>query len=331
MDPLSDVLRSVRLTGGVFLDARFTAPWSVDGQMTPADCRAFLASPTHSPAQIIAYHVVIAGKLFAAVEGNPPMEVSAGEIVLMPRNDVNALSSARGLKPLKARDLVQAPDGRGLPWISHGGGGAPTHMVCGFLCSDDASNPLIATLPRLLKIGIREAASRDWIEASIRFAAGELTQGRVASPGVMSRLAELLFVEAVRSYAETLPDDSCGWLSGLKDPQVGRALALIHHDIGAPWSAESLAREVGLSRSAFMDRFTTLVGMPPIRYLTAWRLQAARLRLRESSQSIGRLAHAAGYASEEAFSRAFKREFGVSPGRWRDGDAEKARRKSRTA
>src|SRR5262249_55092129 len=146
-------------------------------------------------------------------------------------------------------DLVQTPDGRGLPWISHGGGGAATHMVCGFLCSDDAANPLIATLPRLLKIGIRAATSRDWIEASIRFAAGELTQGRVASPGVMSRLAELLFVEAVRSYAESLPDDSCGWLRGLKDPQVGRALALIHQDLGAPWSAESLAREVGLSRS----------------------------------------------------------------------------------
>src|SRR5262245_22583442 len=119
MDPLSDVLRSVRLTGGVFLDARFTAPWSVSGNMTPADCQAFLASPTQVPAQIIAYHVVIAGRLFAAVEGEPPMEVSAGEIVLIPRNDVNALSSDVGLKPRKARDLVQAADGGGLPWIQH--------------------------------------------------------------------------------------------------------------------------------------------------------------------------------------------------------------------
>ena len=322
MDPLSDVLRSVRLTGGVFLDARFTAPWAVSGNMTVEDCRAFLASPAHAPAQIIAYHVVIAGRLFAAVDGEPPMEVSAGEIVLIPRNDVNALSSAAGLEPRKARDLVEAPEGGGLPRISHGGGGAATHIVCGFLCSDDASNPLIATLPRLMKIGIREATSRDWIEASIRFAAGELTQGRLAAPGVMSRLVELLLVEAVRRYAETLPDDSAGWLRGLKDPQVGRALALIHQDIGAPWSAERLAREVSLSRSAFMDRFTGLVGMPPIRYLTVWRLQTAKLRLRETAQPIGRLAHAAGYASEEAFSRAFKREFGVSPGRWRDGGAE---------
>jgi AraC-like DNA-binding protein len=320
MDPLSDVLRSVRLTGGVFLDARFTAPWSVSGNMSAEDCRAFLASPAHAPAQIIAYHVVIAGKLLAAVEGEPAMEVSAGEIVLIPRNDVNCLSSAVGLEPRKARDLVRAPDGGGLPWIRHGGGGEATHIVCGFLAGDDAANPLIATLPRLLKVDIREATSRDWIEASIRFAAGELTRGRVADPGVMSRLAELLFVEAVRRYAETLPDDSAGWLRGLKDPQIGRALALIHQDIGASWSAESLAREVALSRSAFMDRFTGLVGMPPIRYLTVWRLQTARLRLRETSLSIGQLAHAVGYASEEAFSRAFRREFGVSPGRWRDGE-----------
>ena len=320
MDPLSDVLRSVRLTGGVFLDARFTAPWSVSGNMSAEDCRSFLTSPG-LPAQIIAYHVVIAGELFAAVEGEPPMLVSAGEIVLIPRNDVNSLSSAAGLKPLKARDLVQAPDGGGLPWIRHGGGGAATHIVCGFLASDDGYNPLIAALPRVLKVDIREATSRDWIEASIRFAAGELTQGRIASPGVMSRLAELLLVEAVRRYAETLPPETAGWLRGLKDPQVGRALALIHRDIAAPWSAGSLAREVALSRSAFIERFTGLVGVPPIRYLTVWRLQTARLRLRESPQSIGQIAHAVGYGAEEAFSRAFKREFGVAPGRWRDAGA----------
>jgi len=321
MDPLSDVLRSVRLTGGVFLDARFTAPWSVSGNMAAEDCRSFLASPEHVPAQIIAYHVVIAGELFAAVDGEPPMHVAAGEIVLIPRNDTNSLASAAGLKPLKARDLVQAPNGGGLPWIRHGGGGAATHIVCGFLASDDAYNPLIAALPRLLKVDIREAASRDWIEASIRFAAAELTHGRVASPDVMSRVAELLFVEAVRRYADALPSDAAGWLRGLKDPQVGRALALIHRDIAGPWSAESLAREVALSRSAFIERFTGLVGVPPIRYLTSWRLQTARLRLRESSRSLRQIAHAVGYTAEEAFSRAFKREFGVSPGRWREGGA----------
>src|SRR5262249_717299 len=156
----------------------------------------------------------------------------------------------------------------------------------------------------------------DWIEASVRFAASEFIERRVASSGVISRLYELLFVEAVRRYVETFPSEEAGWLRGVKDPHVGSALALIHQDIRAPWSAESLAREVALSRSAFMNRFASLVGLPPIRYLTMWRLQIAKRRLRESAKTISQLAFSVGYASEQSFSRAFKREFGLSPARW---------------
>jgi AraC-like DNA-binding protein len=318
MDPLSDVLRSVRLTGGVFLDARFTAPWCVSSKMTPEDCRPFLTAP----GQVVAYHVVISGRLLASVDGEPAVEVAAGEIVLVPRNDVHRLASADGLKPVNAHDLIQPATDGGPARISHGGGGAATHIVCGFLAGEDSYNPLIATLPRILKLDIRAGTSRDWIEASVRFAARELTEGRLASSSVMSRLSELLFVEAVRKYAETHANGEAGWLKGLKDPHVGRALALIHQNIGAPWTADSLASEVALSRSAFMDRFTSLVGMPPIRYLTVWRLQTAKLNLRESTKTIGQLAYTVGYASEEAFSRAFKREFGVSPARWRDRELD---------
>jgi AraC-like DNA-binding protein len=314
MDPLSDVLRSVRLTGGVFLDARFTAPWCVSSKMTAEDCRPFLMTP----AQVIGYHVVVDGGLLVSVEGEPAIEVVAGEIILIPRNEVHTLASAHGLNPVNAHDLIQPSTEGGLARISHGGGGEATHIVCGFLASEEAYNPLIATLPRLMKLDVREGTSRDWIEASVRFAAGELTAGRLASSSVMSRLSELLFVEAVRQYSLTLADEEVGWLKGLKDPYVGRALALIHQNISAPWSAESLASEVALSRSAFMDRFRSLVGMPPVRYLTVWRLQTAKLNLRESAKTISQLAHSVGYASEEAFSRAFKREFGLSPARWRD-------------
>jgi AraC-like DNA-binding protein len=176
----------------------------------------------------------------------------------------------------------------------------------------------MATLPRILKFDVSQGASRDWVEASVRFAAGELAQGRLASSGVMSRLSELLFVEAVRAYSSSRAGQENGWLRGLADPHVGRALALIHHKAQAPWSAESLAKEVGLSRSAFVDRFSALVGMPPIRYLTVWRLQTAKLNLREMRGTIAQLAHSVGYESEEAFSRAFKREFGLPPARWRD-------------
>jgi AraC-like DNA-binding protein len=170
----------------------------------------------------------------------------------------------------------------------------------------------------MLKLDLPQGTSYDWIEASLRFAAGELAAGRLATSSVMSRLSELLLVEAVRRYSSTLAEGEVGWLKGLNDPYVGRALTLIHRDISAPWSAEALAREVAMSRSAFMDRFSAIVGMPPIRYLTFWRLRAARLELRETRKAVAQLAHAVGYDSVEAFSRAFKREFGLSPAQWRE-------------
>jgi AraC-like DNA-binding protein len=314
-DPLSDVLRSVRLIGGVFLDARFTAPWCVTARLDAEDVRPFLAAPT----QMIAYHLVTAGRLLLYIEGEPATEVGAGEVVLLPRNDGHILASAPGLAPVRTGSLIQPSADGGLARVVHGGGGEATHIMCGFLGSEGGFNPLVATLPRPLTLDVRQGTSHEWIEASVRFAAAELAQGRLATSSVLSRLSELLLVEAVRRYASTLPEGEVGWLRGLRDPHVGRALALIHRDIGAPWSAETLAREVALSRSAFTDRFTALVGMPPIRYLTVWRLQTAKLQLRETARTVGQLAHAVGYESAEAFSRAFKREFGVSPAQWREG------------
>jgi AraC-like DNA-binding protein len=314
IDPLLEVLRSVRLKGGVFLDARFTAPWCVHTNIVAEDCGAFPVKPP----LLIAYHFVIAGKVLVSVAGEPTLDVRAGEIVLLPRNDVHTLASGTGLVPVSARHLIQPSADGGLAKISHGGGGEPAQNVCGFLGSEDTYNPLIATLPRILKLDVREGVSREWVEASVRYAAGELTAGRFASSSLMARLSELLFVEAIRQYSATFSDQEAGWLKGVVDPQVGRALAAIHHNITSPWSADSLAKEVSMSRSAFVDRFTMLVGMPPIRYLTVWRLQAAKRSLRETSKTIAQLAQEVGYGSDEAFSRAFKREFGLSPSRWRD-------------
>lgn len=313
-DPLSQVLGSVRLTGGVFLEARFTAPWCTLSHLTVDDIQPFI----EGPGQIIAYHFVIAGRLLCVADGQPPMEVAAGEVVLMPRNDRHILASAPGLPPVKAAELVRPGEPGGLARIDHGGGGEPTHLVCGFLATEQMHNPLIDTLPPLLKLDIRQGASRDWVEASVRFAARELSAGKFASSPVMSRLSELLFVEAVRDYAQALDGARSGWLGGLTDPQIGRALALLHGDIGTGWTTDRLAREVSMSRSAFNERFTVLVGMPPIKYLTQWRLQLAKEKLRDGRQPIARIAHAVGYESEVAFNRAFKREFGEPPARWRE-------------
>ena len=313
IDPLSEVLRSIRLTGGIFLEANFTAPWSVQTRLAVDDYAPFQVKPP----LLIAYHFVIEGKALLSIEGGSTVEARAGEVVLLPRNDVHILASSTGLKPTDARQLIHAaPDG-GLAKVSHGGGGEKTHLVCGFLGSEEAYNPLIATLPRMLKLDIREGVLRDWVDASVRYAASELTAGRFASPSLLSRLSELLFVEAMRHYSLTAADQDVGWLKGVADPQIGRALAAIHQDIASPWSAESLAREVSMSRSAFVDRFTTLTGMPPIRYLTLWRLQMARRGFRETRKTVDQLAQEVGYGSAEAFSRAFKREFGMSPADWR--------------
>jgi AraC-like DNA-binding protein len=317
MDPLSELLLSVRLNGGVFLSAHFTAPWSISVRITPADCAPFL----RNPAQMITYHVVTEGELLVGVEDQPMVKVQAGEIVLFPQNASHILANEPGMKPVSAGQLIQRSQDGGLNRMHHGGGGATTRMFCGFLASENVYNPLLSTLPKTLKINVREGATRAWIEASVRFAAEELVEGRLASSSVISRLSESLLTEAVRQYSTTLAEDEVGWLKGLKDPHVGRALALIHHKLSAPWSAESLANEVALSRSAFVERFTSHVGMPPIRYLTVWRLQTAKLALRETSKTIAQLAHSVGYNSEDAFSRAFKREFGSSPAKWRERQA----------
>jgi AraC-like DNA-binding protein len=314
MVALSDVLQSVRLTGGVFLEARFTAPWCVLSNFSVEDCRPFLADPV----QLIAYHYCTRGRWCLQVAGEPAVEVRAGQAVLLPRNDPHLVGSATDLRPVDARSLIQPPEGGGaLPRIVHGGGGEATQLLCGFLACERHRNPLIATLPRLLKIDMARTGSDDWIESSLRFALCGLSEGLVGAATVMSKLAELMFVEAVRRYAATLPPEQRGWLAGARDPYVGRALALLHGRPDHPWTTDSLACEVSLSRSAFADRFTAAVGTPPKRYLTAWRLQLAKEKLREGRKPIAQVAYEVGYEAEAAFNRAFRREFGTPPAAWR--------------
>ena len=192
-------------------------------------------------------------------------------------------------------------------------------MLCGYLGSDHAFGPLLSSLPPVLKLDVRATPSGAWIESSFRFAVSQIAAGRVGSTTVIAKLSELLFVEAVSHYIAGLPADRQGWLAGLRDPQIGRALALLHAKPREGWSAEALAVEVGMSRSGFAERFTSLVGQPPMQYLTFWRMQLAAQRLRESRDTVAQVGFSVGYESEAAFSRAFKREFGDSPAAWRRG------------
>lgn len=311
MDALSDVLRVVRLTGGIFLDARFTAPWAVAGKVEPEEIRGFVERPQH----VIGFHYVVAGRMIASVPGGAPIEVTAGEIILTPRNDKHILASAPGLTPVPA-GVVVGP-GPGIEQIEFGGGGEETRMVCGYLGSDAQSNPVVAALPALLKLNVGATPGGAWIAQSFAFAAQQLAEGSVGASTVISKLSELMFVEAVRRHVESLPPEETGWLAGLRDNAIGKALALMHTEPNHDWCAEELASAVNLSRSAFAERFTALIGQPPMKYLTNWRMQVAAHKLRENRTTISQIAFDVGYESEAAFTRAFRREMGAPPATWR--------------
>jgi AraC family transcriptional regulator, alkane utilization regulator len=314
MDALSDVLRVVRLRGGVFLHAEFTAPWCIFSQIGPEDCGSLLEGAE----QMVLYHYVIEGQLMAQIPSGKPIQIAAGEVIIFPHNHEHLLGSNLDAPPVAADELVRASPGSGLPVIRHGGGGERTRIVCGFLgCDRLAGNPLTASLPAVLTFNAREGSAAAWMRSSFEFAADEIAAHRVGSETILSKLSELLFVEAIRHYADELPEQGSGWLAALKDPFVSRALSLLHEHMARDWTVEKLAREAGLSRSALADRFTRLIGEPPMRYLARWRIQVAAQHLRNSDMPLARIAKQVGYESEAAFNRAFKRNFGVPPATWR--------------
>jgi AraC-like DNA-binding protein len=316
MDALSDVLRVAHLTGGVFLHADFTAPWCMAARVAPEHCAPALGPASH----MIVYHYVVEGELHIRVGGEDGEDIllRAGDVVLLPRNDLHLVGSDLNLPSVAGSDIIQPPEDGGLFTIHHGGGGKRTRMICGYLGCDSAEdNPVISTLPSLLKLDAEQGGAAEWIRSTFQYAADEVAAGRPGSETVLAKLSELLFVEAVRRYAEGLPQGQTGWLAGLRDPHVARALALLHRDIARPWSVDDLSREVGLSRSALADRFIGLIGMPPMHYVASWRMQVATQKLRSTNASLAQIADLVGYGSEAAFSRAFKKAFGTAPATWR--------------
>jgi AraC-like DNA-binding protein len=316
MDALSDVLRVAHLTGGVFLHAEFFAPWCIAARVSPEHCSPALGPASH----LIIYHYVVEGELHIRVEGEEGegLVLGTGEVVLLPRNDLHLMGSDLSLPPVAGSDIIRPPTDGGLFSIHHGGTGARTQMVCGFLGCDSAhGNPVISTLPSLLRLNLEEGGGAEWIRSTFRYAAQAIAAGRPGSETVLAKLSELLFVETVRRYAEALPEGQTGWLAGLRDPYVARALTLLHRDITRRWTVDDLGREVGLSRSALADRFIRLIGAPPMHYLANWRMQVATQKLRATSASLAQIAEMVGYDSEAAFSRAFKKTVGAAPATWR--------------
>lgn len=315
MDALSEVLKVLRLQTGIFLEAEFTAPWCIDSAPGPDDVRHILPAAE----QVAIYHLLVEGHCRATLaDRSATVDLSPGDLLLLPRGEQHLMGSELHLAPVRAELLVQpSADGR-PPRIDHGGGGARTRFLCGYLaCDRRLCQPLIGALPRLVRIPVADGAATRWLMSLFEMGAAASAAARPGAETLIARLSELLFVDAVRRYLETLPDEQSGWFAALRDPHVSRALAAMHADPGRHWSADELAREAALSRSALTEHFGRILGEPPMQYLTRWRMALAGQALRESSDVVARIAERLGYESEAAFNRAFRRDYGIPPAAWR--------------
>jgi len=318
-DLLAEALRSIRLTGSVFLNARFTKPFGI---ISPD--RFDATTPLADLRHVSVFHLIASGCCTIEIETGERHVVSAGDILLLPFAAAHKLwnSDGREMAFATAPDLMRPGPVEGLWTLDHGGGGETTRMVCGFVESREFLHaPVFRSLPPLLI----ERTGEDRVSALINSTVREiLLLADAATPGtemLLGRLMELLFVEVVRRHAASLPPQTKGWFAACNDPIVGRALRAIHRNAAQRWTVFDLAREAGASRSVLSERFTHLIGQPPIEYLANWRMQLAAERLRNTADSLAAIAANVGYESEAAFNRAFKRIAGMSPGRWRDAEA----------
>lgn len=319
-DVLSDVLRAVRLTGSLFFLVEEAAPYAA-----AAPSGEDLAPVIVPGAQrVISYHVVREGRCwFSVPPGGSGSWLEAGDALVIPHGDAHELSSPREERsslPLEERlAFFRRLATRELPPVVAGtGSGPPVRLVCGFLgCDVLPYNPVLASLPRALVVRRAAAAGDDRLRQLAALVVAEASAPSAGSDCVLLRLGELVFVEVLRRHLAALPAEETGWLAALRDPAIGRALAVLHARPHEPWTLERLAREAALSRSVFAERFAHFVGQPPIQYLTRWRIQRAARLLADGRETVAAVAHAVGYASEAAFSRAFKKAVGVSPAAWR--------------
>src|SRR5437763_12705468 len=315
MDAFSEILSGVKLNGALFFSAEFSAPW----------CFASPASNTLAPLlapgapHLVIYHFVIDGKAFVQLPGAQSIELGPGDIVVLPHGDPHVMTSAPGVTAasLDAAILSRIRE-RDLRPMQAGGGGNSARYVCGYMaCDPFLSRPILGGLPPVFKVNIRTDRSGQWLENSILHLVDEAASGRVGSDAMLAKLSEALFVDTLRRFVAGLPEQQTGWLAGARDAIVGKSLGLLHSRIAHPWTIAELAAEVGVSRTALVERFTLYLSEPPMTYLTRWRLPLAARSLEKTSRGVAEIAADVGYESEAAFNRAFKREFGQPPGRYR--------------
>lgn len=309
MDPLSDVLRAVRLTGTYFYIVEGARSWSVATMPARDLAPRILPDAEH----LVPYHILSEGTCWGGLHGDERVRMKQGDVLLFPQGDAHVMSS-------HPHDPVEPPPGRGAPGpypttVHVGTGERDVILMCGFLgCDAGPFNPLLSALPRMLHL---PRIGDGWLATLPDQILREWRDPRAGSATVLTRLAEVMFIEVLREHIATIDFDRRGWLAGLRDPVVGAALAKLHERPAHDWSLVELAREVAVSRAVLAERFAHIVGIPPMRYLMQWRLQLAADLLRRGTLKVSAVGAQVGYESEAAFSRAFKRATGASPAEWR--------------
>lgn len=318
-DILSDVLQNVRLCGAIFFDVSTASPWVAEAPPAAEIAHFVLPDAQH----VIEYHVLTRGKAWATlIDSDQETEVlGPGSIIMFPQGDRHVLSSKPRMRADPDLSLFDQDGNASPPFYVQQVGEGPedTHMICGFIgCDIMPFNPVIQTLPRMMHIPDGYSQGNGWLGNLILAIIAESRQRRSGGRSVLSRLSELLFIEAVRCYKDSLQDKPSGWIAALADERIGMAIRQIHNDPARPWTLNELATETGMSKTLLVNRFTELLGVAPMTYLFNWRMQLAARMLVEKGASIARIAEEVGYDSEAAFSRAFKRSTNVSPGKWRN-------------
>lgn len=299
-DPLGEALHFLRMSGTFYSRCEFTAPFALS--LPPM--KGFLMS-----------HVLTSGRCYLEVDGVPNRLLQPGDLALVPHGEGHQLASDLGLTGEKLFEIPHEQVSERYEILRLGGGGARTTVVCGvFQFDHPAAQHLVSLLPKVIMVEPWNAPHADWIHSMLRALASEARELRPGGETVITRLADILVIHAIRSWIAQDPAAQTGWLGALQDKQIGRIISLIHRDPARPWTLESLAASAAMSRSAFAARFTELVGEPAMHYVTRWRMHAALALLKENNTSVSEVSHRLGYESEAAFSRAFKRYIGLSPG-----------------
>lgn len=318
MDPLSDVLQTIRLSGVIYLRAHLGGAYGLE--IPPPTFINSLIKKQSDEHRLVMFHIVRQGRGYFQVEGSGAQELHEGDLILVFDHLAHSVLDQPGRSTVSTEDLglegLESP----LPKEVHFGEGERTmRLICGMLqFVERGLNPIFAALPPYLIIRAEAGPSSPWLQANLNYIIEEAEAGRAGTNSLLSRLTELLFIETLRAYLKQLPETEKGWFAALKDKAVGPALQLLHQHPERPWTVASLAKQVGVSRSGFSARFTELLDTSPIAYLYRWRIRQATNLLDETQESIAQIGARVGYDSESAFHRAFKREMGLSPSAFRN-------------